>query len=155
MKTIIMPSKKKKKSSRGKARKGSNSKKRNEGEEQHGTPDKQMERLNIDDDTEVALLDEAIKLATAEEEALESKAIEEEKSSTIVTRQSRTIQCYHGYVPGEDHFIIDNFVKTFLSGFNSLGGETYVGEHINVAHQATREQYPEVGNDYFKMKLVL
>jgi len=114
-----------------------------------------MERLNIDDDTEVALLDEAIKLAAAEKEALESRAVEEEKSFTIVTRQSRTIQCYHGYVPGEDHFIIDNFVKTFLSGFNSLGGETYVGEHINVAHQATREQHPEVGNDYCKMKLVL
>eukprot|EP00984_Skeletonema_dohrnii_P006572 scaffold2353_cov93-Skeletonema_dohrnii-CCMP3373.AAC.3 len=150
-----MPSKKK--SSRGRARKGRNNrKKKNEGgEEQQGPLETQMERLNIGGDSEASFLDEAIKLAAAEKEALESRAVEEEKSFTIDIRQSHTIQCYHGYVPGEDHFIINDFVKTFVSGFNSRWGEAYGGEHIHVAHRATREQYPEVGNDYFKMKLVL
>eukprot|EP00985_Skeletonema_marinoi_P012174 scaffold5829_cov129-Skeletonema_marinoi.AAC.5 len=151
-----MPSKKK--TSRGRARKGRNNrKKKNEGEQQQGPLelDTQMERLKIGDESEASFLDEAIKLAAAEKEALESRAVEEEKSFTIDTRQSHTIQCYHGYVPGEDHFIINEFVKTFVSGFNSLWGETYVGETINVAHQATRKIHPEVGNDYFKMKMVL
>eukprot|EP00984_Skeletonema_dohrnii_P033957 scaffold32283_cov132-Skeletonema_dohrnii-CCMP3373.AAC.2 len=154
LKYIVMPSKKK--TSRGRARKGRNNrKKKNEGGEQQGPLDTQMERLNIGDDSESEALDEAIKLAAAEkEEALESRAAEEEKSFTMKTSQVSTMQCYHGFVPGEDHFIIDNFGKTFLSRVNSpITGN--VGECINLAYQATRKIYPEVGNDYCKMKLVL
>ena len=96
LKYIVMPSKKK--TSRGRARKGRNNrKKKNEGEQQQGPLelDTQMERLKIGDESEASFLDEAIKLAAAEKEALESRAVEEEKSFTIDTRQSHTIQCYH------------------------------------------------------------
>eukprot|EP00985_Skeletonema_marinoi_P021230 scaffold12924_cov58-Skeletonema_marinoi.AAC.1 len=69
-----MPSKKKK-SSRGKARKGSNrnrKKKKKEEQEEQGPLDEQMERLKINDDSidEATLLEEAIKLAAVEKEAL-------------------------------------------------------------------------------------
>eukprot|EP00984_Skeletonema_dohrnii_P033960 scaffold32284_cov140-Skeletonema_dohrnii-CCMP3373.AAC.3 len=150
-----MPSKKK--TSQGRARKGRNNrKKKNEGEEQQGPLDTQMERLNIDD-SEASFLDEAIKLAAAEKEVLESRAVEEEKSFTMKTTQVRTMQCYHGYVPGEDHFIIEDFCKTFVSGFISLGGEVDVGERTTTLAYCkdTREKYPKVGNDYSKMKLVV
>jgi len=68
-----MPSKKKKSSSRNKARKGGNKTK-----EKLEIPDAQMQRLKIDDSQadEDALLEKAIKLAAAEETALAAKSEE-------------------------------------------------------------------------------
>eukprot|EP00984_Skeletonema_dohrnii_P030057 scaffold21168_cov141-Skeletonema_dohrnii-CCMP3373.AAC.7 len=92
---VAMATKKKKKQKgRGKAKKAEQNQ---EVAKQMETPDKQMERLNIDDDTEVALLDEAFKLAAAEKEALEAAVAEqEERADKLAKNQSSG--CYHGHV---------------------------------------------------------
>eukprot|EP00986_Skeletonema_menzelii_P009043 scaffold4012_cov127-Skeletonema_menzelii.AAC.5 len=145
---------KKKKSGRGKAKKmlASSSKQK---KEQHGSLDTQMEQLKIaagdnshaDANDEAALLEEAIKLAAAEKEALES-------------RYFSPSQCHHGYVPGEYHFIIEGFSETFLSGFESLHGEDcplegFYLEGFYAAYKATYDKYPELWTDSSKLKLVV
>ena len=97
-----MPPSKKKSHHRGKARRGGNSKK--VGEKKDEAPDLQMERLKIDKDSqkekadEDAALEEAIKLAAAEKEALDAAAAEIERSMTEkkATKKIRTVQCLHG-----------------------------------------------------------
>eukprot|EP00984_Skeletonema_dohrnii_P014751 scaffold6259_cov136-Skeletonema_dohrnii-CCMP3373.AAC.2 len=124
-----MPSKKKK-SSRGKSRKRDNRKNEEEEEEEQGPLDAQMERLKINDDTidEATLLEEAIKLAAVEKEAL---------------------GCSHGLliVPEKDISIIKDFANTFIDGYNSVGAEAGVGEAIKAASSATAEKHPGVWND--------
>eukprot|EP00984_Skeletonema_dohrnii_P006570 scaffold2353_cov93-Skeletonema_dohrnii-CCMP3373.AAC.1 len=143
-----MPSKKKKKSS--KARKGDNRKKKEEEQQQQQQGplelDTQMERLKIveDSEAEASFLDEAIKLAAAEKEALKASIAEEDNSCAM--------KCYHGYVPGEDHFIIDDFGKIFLSGLISLGGDVDLGECLIAASRATAEKYPEAWEDPSTLK---
>eukprot|EP00984_Skeletonema_dohrnii_P011388 scaffold4538_cov86-Skeletonema_dohrnii-CCMP3373.AAC.1 len=132
-----MPSKKK--SSRGKARKGDNRKKKQEEEEQ-GPLDEQMERLKINDDSidEATLLEEAIKLAAVEKEAL---------------------GCSHGLliVPEKDISIIKDFANTFIDGYNSVGAESDLGECLSLvaASRATAEKYPAAWEDASKIKLVV
>ena len=70
---------KKKKKSRGKGKKASKMFDGKKEGQQQGTLDAQMERLNIDEDSQTnadedALLEEAIKLAAAEKEALDAVA---------------------------------------------------------------------------------
>eukprot|EP00984_Skeletonema_dohrnii_P031601 scaffold24269_cov142-Skeletonema_dohrnii-CCMP3373.AAC.6 len=145
-----MPSKKKKKSSRGKARKGSNSKKK-EGQEQHGTLDKQMERLNIDDDTEVALLDEAIKLAAAEKEALESAIAEKEKIA-----KSKNQSCCHGCVPTEEDVRVAlTFGETFVTALHSVEKQVDIWRLFAIAREATEVKYPEVWKNPAKLKMLV
>jgi len=60
-----------------------------------------MERLNIDDDTEVALLDEAIKLAAAEKEALEAAVAEQEERVDKLAKKHSS-GCHHGHVDTDD-----------------------------------------------------
>eukprot|EP00985_Skeletonema_marinoi_P013494 scaffold6708_cov153-Skeletonema_marinoi.AAC.5 len=81
---------KKKKKGRGKAKKAEQNQ---EAAKQMETPDKQMERLNIDDDTEVALLDEAIKLAAAEKEALEAAVAEEQEERADKLAKNHSSGC--------------------------------------------------------------
>jgi len=144
-----MPSKKK--SSRIKARKGSKK------EEQQETPDTQMERLKIDDTEadEDALLEEAIKLAAAEKEALEAAVAEEEKSKKLALKHGDG--CDHGYVETEDHFIIVDFFKIYSSGFLSVrsgSGEVNILDCFQADEKATGEKYPNVWYDSSKLKLV-
>eukprot|EP00985_Skeletonema_marinoi_P003983 scaffold1742_cov150-Skeletonema_marinoi.AAC.2 len=144
-----MPSKKKKKSSRDKARKGS-SRKKKEGQEKHGTPDKQMERLNIDDDTEVALLDEAIKLAAAEKEALKAAIAEKEKTA------KKNQGCCHGCVPTlEDVRVALGFGETFVMALDSVKEQVDIWKLFAVAREATRVKYPEVWADPAKLKMLV
>lgn len=71
------------------------------GEKKDEAPDLQMERLKIDKDSqkekadEDAALEEAIKLAAAEKEALDAAAAEIERSMTEkkATKKIRTVQC--------------------------------------------------------------
>eukprot|EP00984_Skeletonema_dohrnii_P014750 scaffold6259_cov136-Skeletonema_dohrnii-CCMP3373.AAC.1 len=136
---------------------GDNRKKKEEEQQQQQQGplelDTQMERLKIVEDSEAeaeaSFLDEAIKLAAAEKEALKAAiAIAEEDNSCAM-------KCYHGYVPGEDHFIIDDFGKIFLSGLISLGGDVDLGECLIAASRATADKYPEAWEDPSKIKLVV
>jgi len=144
--------KKKKKKGRGKAKKAEQNQ---EAAKQMETPDKQMERLNIDDDTDDALLDEAIKLAAAEKEALEAAAAEqEERADKLAKNQSSG--CYHGHVDTDDRFIIEDFCKTFTSGFLSLGKESICWKNsMTAGRNASYEKYPEVWRDSSKMKQIM
>ena len=143
----INPTMKKKKSGRGKAKKATSSSKQKK--EQHGSLDTQMEQLKIaagdnshaNADDEAALLEEAIKLAAAEKEALES-------------RYFSPSQCHHGYVPGEYHFI-KGFSETFLSGFQAPGDGELLGKCMSAARNAVSEKYPEIWYDSSKLKLVI
>ena len=124
-----MPSKKKKKKSgRDKAKKG----------------DSQSQAYD-----EAAMLEEAIKLATAEKEALEADSLKEKRV------RIRSWECKHGYVRGEEHAIINDFCKTFLYGFNSLGGGVLLGQRVVAAREAVIQKYPEVWNDSTKLELVV
>jgi hypothetical protein len=153
-----MPSKKKKKSSRGKVRKGVSNKDKEE--EKFEIPDAQMQRLKIDEDFQSdddALLEKAIKLAAAEKSALEAAAAEQEKTSKrLVEKHSNGDGCNHGFVTTDDLSIIDpciilDFAKTFTSAFV---GEKLLGESLRAAEKVTREKYPEVWNDSSKLNLV-
>ena len=144
-----MPSKKKKKSSRGKARKGSNS--NNKKEEKHGTPGTPMERLNIDDDTEVALLDEAIKLAAAEKKAMKAAVAEKEEIA-----KSKNQSCCHGCVPTlEDVRVALGFGETFVMALDSVKEQVDIWKLFAVAREATRVKYPEVWADPAKLKMLV
>ena len=151
-----MSKKKKKQSGRSKAKKAGSSKKK---EEELGTLDEQMEQLKIaagensQADDEASLLEEAIKLAAAEKEALESSGAGEKEESTrkgkgMISRW----QCNHGYVSGEYHFIVDVFFVAFLSGFHAGKG---LVESMEAAHKILSDKYPEIYHDSSKLKLVV
>ncbi len=156
-----MPSKKKKKKGgRGKARKAGSKKK----ETQQGSLDAQMERLNIDGGGDGDLFQEpsllglgfAIKLAAAEKEAMESGAGEKEESTEIERESIDSWKCLHGYVLTDDHFIFEDFVRTFSFAFASFSGSDNrdVGDCIGAAYKTTLEKYPGVWCDSSKLKLV-
>jgi hypothetical protein len=137
-----MPSKKKTSGWSKKGRKAANMV-----EEQQETPDAQMERLKIDEDTEAdedALLEEAIKLAAAEKEALDAEAAN---------------RCGHGYVRTEDYLIIEDFANTFLSGHDSIRLHKMtllsVAKRFTAASKASTQKYPKVWNDSSKLKQVI
>ncbi len=159
-----MPSKqkKKKKSWRGKAKKVAvGSSKHKKEEKQHAAIDAQMEQSidvqkkqlmisgsdNSQPYDEASLLEEAIKLATAEKEALKSGAGETEESTSKPRRKrTRSWECHHGYKPKgrEYHFKIDDFCRTFRRGFDSGDCEELILDCIYAAHTVTIEKYPEV-----------
>ena len=104
-----MPSKKK--NSKGKARKAINRATKQEGaSEQGGTPDAQMQRLKIDDNSvdENDLLAEAIKLAAAEKKMIEAAVAEKEEIVRTTTDQNddQTETCMHGFVPSKEERIL-------------------------------------------------
>ena len=138
---------KKKKKGRGKAKKAEQNK---EAAKEMETPDKQMERLNIDDDTEVALLDEAIKLVAAEKEAL--KAAIAEKEETAKKNQG----CCHVCVPTlEDVRVALGFGETFVMALDSVKEQVDIWKLFAVAREATRVKYPEVCADPAKLKMLV
>jgi hypothetical protein len=143
-----MPSKKKKSSSRNKARKGGNKTK-----EKLEIPDAQMQRLKIDDSQadEDALLEKAIKLAAAEETALAAKS--EETSEKLAEKHGNG--CDHGWVETEDYRIIADFAKTFVSGHQSVPRDAKMGERFEAGRRASKEKYPEVWDDPSKLKRVV
>jgi hypothetical protein len=142
-----MPSKKKKKKKskgRGKAVKKADG--------QQGSLDTQMERLKIDDvDShtydEDALLEEAIKFATAEKEIMDAATAEKEEEQLKV--------CHHGNAVETKELVF--FIKTFSRKFSSEVSRR--GENLaactEVAINAVEEKYPNVWNDPSKLKLVV
>jgi hypothetical protein len=143
--------KKKKKTGRGKAKKATDSSKQ-KGKQQGESLDAPMEEFKIGGadsqaDDEASLLEEAIKLAAAEKEALKSRAGDSNEMKRKIMR------CHHGYDPGEDHAIIYDRAQTFWSGFNSLDiGNT--GKRLGAAQKAIDEKYPELWEDSYMMKMV-
>ena len=123
-----MPSKKKKKKSgRGKAKKAMDS------------LDAQMEKLKIGGNDsqaydEAAMLEEAIKLATAEKKKLESE------------------DCTHGYVPGEDHPDVADFAEALVNGFLSVDADSIFVVKLNAAVTTVPK---EAWDDTAKLELVL
>jgi hypothetical protein len=63
-------------------------------------------------------------------------------------------ECGHGYVKTEDHFIIEDFANTFISGSMSVGAAAHILERLQATVPVT-EKYPEVWRDSSKLKLVL
>jgi hypothetical protein len=144
---------KKKKSSRPKAARRGDKK----AEGQQGTPDTQMERLKIADDSQAdedALLEEAIKLAAAEKESLDAAAAEQKEQDKKVAAK-HVNECKHGFVANEDHCIISDFAITYITGYNSVGPEAILAERLIAAEKATAEKYPEVWGDPSKLKQVV
>ena len=136
--------KKKKKSARGKVKKAvGNGKKK---EKEQGSLDAQMEELKIGDEN--SMLEEAIKLAAAEREALKSG--DDEKEPPQIRRQ-----CDHGYVAGEDHAIIDDVAQacfqTCLKVFQTNGNWF---KQVTATLNALSKKYPGMCDPY-KMKLVI
>ncbi len=127
-----MASKKKKGRAKGK---GKNAAKNLRGkEQQQGTLDAQMERLKIDEDSQVdeeALLEEAIKLASAEKEAL---------------------GCCHGY--GKAEADIGAFANTFISYLCS-DDELGLYEGLTAATTAIKLKYSHVWHNVSKLKMVV
>eukprot|EP00573_Skeletonema_grethae_P001846 CAMPEP_0201686002 /NCGR_PEP_ID=MMETSP0578-20130828/599_1 /ASSEMBLY_ACC=CAM_ASM_000663 /TAXON_ID=267565 /ORGANISM="Skeletonema grethea, Strain CCMP 1804" /LENGTH=451 /DNA_ID=CAMNT_0048169989 /DNA_START=47 /DNA_END=1402 /DNA_ORIENTATION=- len=140
-----MPSKNKK-SGRGKTRKVGRSKK-----QKH--LDAQMEHLMISGgdvckaEDEDFLLDEAIKLAAAEKDAL--KGSTKTKGTKILSKR-----CHHGYVPTREQFITNDFSRDFLSELNS-GRYVLTEVCIAAAHEVITEKYPDVWHDSSKLKMVV
>ena len=173
-----MPSKKKKKKSggrRGKAKKSSgSSSKHKEEEKQQASIDEQMEQSidvqkkqlmisgsdNSQPYDEDSLLEEAIKLATAEKAALASGDGGKEESTKPKRIRIHSWECKHGYEPRkpEDHAIIDDFCKEFWLGFHSLDNreELEIGKCIEAAHEAiNQKKYPGLWSDSTKLELVI
>ena len=171
-----MPSKqkKKKKSGRGKAKKvavGSSKHTKKEKQQAAIDIDAQMEQSidvqkkqlmisgsdNSQPYDEASLLEEAIKLAAAEREALKSGPGETEESTKPKRIIVRPWQCHHGYEPKgrEYHFKIDDFCRTFRRGFDSDDCEELILNCIYAAHTVTIEKYPEVWSDTYKLKLAI
>ncbi len=127
-----MPSKKKKKSKgRGKAAK--------KADEQQRSLDMQMERLKIDKDEdsqtnadEDALLEDAIKLAAAEKEALDAEAAEKEDDQLKV--------CHHGNAVETKELI--HFINTFISV--ASGQNSPMIASLSAANDIVKEKYPDV-----------
>jgi hypothetical protein len=91
-----MPSKKKSSSRQSRARKGV----KKEEEVEKGAPEAKMERLKIDDNShadEDAILEEAIKLAAAEKEALDAVVAKKEEQSKLLVKKKHCEACYHGF----------------------------------------------------------
>ena len=166
-----MPSKqkKKKKSGRGKAKKvavGSSKHTKKEKQQAAIDIDAQMEQSidvqkkqlmisgsdNSQPYDEASLLEEAIKLATAEKEALEYGTGGKEESSKPKRKRIYHWECHHGYVIGEDHLIINDFCKTFWSEFITTPN-CGVKQSIIDAFGATYDKYPEIWSDEPKLKL--
>ena len=169
-----MPSKqkKKKKSGRGKAKKvavgRSKHTKKDEKQQAAIDIDAQMEQSidvqkkqlmisgsdNSQPYDEDSLLEEAIKLAAVEREALKSGTGEKKESTSKPKRKgSRSWECHHGYKPKgrEVHAIIDDFCKTFWSQYITADKELM--QCVTDAFSATYEKYPEIWNDEPKLKL--
>ena len=130
------------------------------GKQKEETLDAQMEQLQIGGGDshagdETSLLEEAIKLAAAEKEALEAGAGEKKESPKTKGKIIRPCQCGHGYVPGEDHFTIDGFAQTFWSTFNQRENFCNLAERMRAAYEAVHEKYPGTPQDTYKVKLVV
>jgi hypothetical protein len=63
-------------------------------------------------------------------------------------------ECQHGYIATEEHFVISDFVLTYIRG-KAVGAGANVAECLNAAEKATKEKYPEVWYDPSKMKQVV
>ncbi len=154
-----MPSKKKKKGG-GKSKKTVKKLGGKKVEQSQRTLDTQMERLKIDEDSqtnadEEALLEEAIKRAAAEKEALDAAATEREKDQTVrslITNHSNG--CYHGYVRTEAEDDVIAFAETFIAEF-VRAGRGNLGEDLCTATDAVLEKYPCLLYDSSKMKQVV
>eukprot|EP00984_Skeletonema_dohrnii_P030052 scaffold21168_cov141-Skeletonema_dohrnii-CCMP3373.AAC.2 len=113
---------------------------------QQGALDEQMERLKIEDSKpldEAALLEDAIKLATAGKE---------DQIGNFFANA-----CYHGYVEPEDCLVIEDFSEAFFAEFMSAGaGAGDLGDSLTAAIIATKEneQYSVIWGDSSKLKLV-
>ena len=155
-----MPSKKKS-HHRGKARKGANNKKVEEKKKEAETPDVQMQRLKIGGDDfqadEDAALEEAIKVAAAQKEALDAANAENEKAITKKATNLiiRADQCRHGYFVTDEHVIVEDFANTFVAGYSSVAAGAIIGDAFRTANKATEEKYPDWWFDSSKMKQVI
>ncbi len=96
-------------------------------------------------------MEEAIKLAAAEKEALDAAAAEQKEQDKKVAAKHDN-ECKHGYVTTEDHFLISDFVLTYGTGYNSVGAGAMLAERLIAAEKATAEKYPEVWGDPSKLK---
>ncbi len=135
-----MPSKNKK-SGRGKARKAGGSKK---GKHLASLDDAVTEHLkDCEAEDEDFLLDEAIKVAAAEKDALKGPTKTEIRSK----------QCHHGYVATREHLTTNDFSREFLSELNS-GHEDAV-ESIATTSKVMAEKYPGVWHDPKKLKMAI
>ena len=156
-----MPSSKQKSHHRGKARKGANNKKVEEKKKEAETPDAQMQRLKIGGDDfqadEDAALEEAIKVAAAQKEALDAANAENEKAITKKATNLiiRADQCRHGYFVTDEHVIVEDFTNTFVAGYSSIAAGAIIGDAFRTATKATKEKYPEWWVDSSKMKQVI
>jgi hypothetical protein len=111
----------KKKSTRPKAARRGDEKA--EGQQGQGTPDTEMERLKIADDSQAdedAFLEEAIKLAAAEKEALDAAAAQQKEQdkkwqrnmkmiANMDTSQLRTISLFQ---ISYEHILLDALLST-------------------------------------------
>eukprot|EP00984_Skeletonema_dohrnii_P018777 scaffold8854_cov97-Skeletonema_dohrnii-CCMP3373.AAC.2 len=148
-----MPSKKK--NSKGKAKKKGAS-------EQGGTPDAQMQRLKIDDNSvdENDLLAEAIKLAAAEKKMIEAAVAEKEE--IVRTNDDQTETCMHGFVPSKEDtdfnavvFATEFVMSLQFAKANDTKNNTNWCDILTAARVASAEKYPGVWIDPSKMKRVI
>ena len=154
-----MPSKTKK--SKGKARRKANggaaaAKK----EAKEGAPDAQiMQQLKIDDDEadEDTFLEEAIKLAAAEKEALKA-AEKEEKKAFKRTITLNNNNCMHGFDthgdPEKARRVVE-FCEEYLDAFYSTTGSTVLAVGIKTANELTGEKFDDVWYNLPEMELVV
>ena len=125
------------------------------------TPDAQMQRLKIGGDDfqadEDAALEEAIKVAAAQKEALDAANAENEKAITKKATNLiiRADQCRHGYFVTDEHVIVEDFTNTFVAGYSSIAAGAIIGDAFRTATKATKEKYPEWWVDSSKMKQVI
>ncbi|KAK1740268.1 hypothetical protein QTG54_009218 [Skeletonema marinoi] len=104
---------------------------------------------------EATLLEDAIKLAAAEKEALKSEA--GDKEGTVAKDAAKQIiakMCGHGYVASEEGHIIEDFLQTFMSGFKNLAAVS-IADAFYEATTTTQDKYPGVWSDISKLKLVV
>ena len=142
--THTMPQKKKK-SGRTKAKKTVGNRKKKENEQ--GSLDAQMEELKIDD--EASMLEEAIKLAAAEREAMKSRDGESDESTRIERKMVRP-RCNHGYVPGDKHAIFYDCAQTCLK---VQLNDNWV-EQMRATLNVLSDKYPGIWRDK-RIKLII
>ncbi len=157
-----MTSKKKKSKGRGKSKRAAKK------VEQciQGTLDTQMDRLKINEDCqtnadEEAFLEEAIKRAAAEKEALDAETAEREKDlmrKSVAANDSNG--CYHGYVKieAEDDVIALALADTFMAAFGRAGGAGVHGNfrlNLRAATEAVIKEYSCVWFDPAKLRQVV
>ena len=133
-----MPSKKKK-AKKSKARGAAKSRKANE---EVLSNDNAVNEVTQDED---ALLEEAINLAAAEREQLESTAVNDDGNNDAE-------RCNHGFSPWPRGHVCALFVQTFLREFN-VSNRSNVIDRFTDMREAT-EKYTAVWNDPDMLQLV-